>query len=235
MAECGDENSVKFFCCGGEGCNVLTNYFSMLPKFFSAAICCFKGTSIGNCLTCKGNVVADLQAVLMIQMWGVIIQVVATFAVVGTAIAGMDTTPQQEDQKTETLAALIPMMLFQAVLIAFLYSLTYYGVVQRNGLCCCIVCCWCMEGDLVMYLIGGLSIIGGICNLGKAIMTETDGDMVVKSVLFLTAVPVALFQLYTGVLVIKIAGLTEAERKQNLAESGDEEAPDDEEDYDYEN
>lgn len=232
MAECGDENGVKFFCCGGEGCNVIAQYFSTLPKCFSAAIFCCRGTSIGDCLTCKGNVVADLQAVLMVQMWLLVIQLCVTFATVGAALTAIATTPQAEEQTSEAWSVLIPLMVLYSVMICFIFSLNRYGLVERNGLCCCVPCCWCIEGDLVMYLIGALSILGGILNLGKAMMTETDGDMKIKAILFLSTLPAALFSFYTGVLVVKIAGLSEAERKRDLAESDDEEAPGSE---DYEN
>lgn len=204
----------------------------MLPEFFKAAIFCCKGTSIGDCLTCKGNVVADLKAVLMVQMWLVIIQVVVTFTFVGAAVNAAAVPPQAENDNSG--AELIAMVIVSAVMVCFLFSLNYYGLVQRNGLCCCIPCCWCIEGDLVMYLIGALSILSGCSNLGKAMMTETDGDMTIKAILFLSSLPVSLFAFYTGVLIIKIAGLSEEERKHDLAESGDEEAPGSE-DMDYEN
>lgn len=234
MAECGDENNVKFFCCGGEGCNVFAHYFSMLPEFFKATIFCCKGTSIGNCLTCKGNIVADLKAVLMVQMWLLIFQGVVTFAFLGAAVNAVEAPPQAEQQTFDQTQALMAMIPLYAVMVCFVFSLNYYGVVHRNGLCCCIPCCWCIEGDLVMYLIGALSILGGCSNLGKAMMTETDGDMKIKAILFLSSLPSSLFAFYTGVLVIKIAGLSEEERKHDLAESGDEEAPGSE-DMDYEN
>lgn len=232
MAECGDEQGVKFFCCGGEGCNVISDYFSALPRFFKATICCFKDTTIGNCLTCSGNVVADLKAVVMVQMWLAIAQVILVAALIGSIVAASKVTETAEDKPDATAAfiALVPTLIFTSIIICFVYSLNYYGVIERKGLCCCIPCCWCMEGSLVMYLMGGLSVLGGIGNLAKAFMTETDGNQTVKAILFLSALPVTLFQLYGGVLMIKIGGLSEDERDKELVGS-DEEAPNSDEEY----
>eukprot|EP00929_Paragymnodinium_shiwhaense_P084839 TRINITY_DN453_c0_g2_i2.p1 TRINITY_DN453_c0_g2~~TRINITY_DN453_c0_g2_i2.p1 ORF type:complete len:243 (-),score=59.21 TRINITY_DN453_c0_g2_i2:192-920(-) len=234
MAEFGDEGSLKVFCCGGQGCGVVKEYVDSLSKFFGVMFCWFKGTTIGDCLTCKGNVVADLQAVIMAQMWSSICQVLLIFTLLGGLVAGggamagasAQASPEGGQGSAEAGAALGSGMVMMGVMysgiICLNYSFTYFGLVRRNGLLCCPCLCCCIEGDLVMYLMSCLMALGGVSMLGNLVLTK-DTEMKDKAIGLLAALPGAMMQFYGAFFLCKIAGMSEAERKQDLAESDDEE------------
>eukprot|EP00929_Paragymnodinium_shiwhaense_P034503 TRINITY_DN18760_c0_g2_i2.p1 TRINITY_DN18760_c0_g2~~TRINITY_DN18760_c0_g2_i2.p1 ORF type:complete len:179 (+),score=22.66 TRINITY_DN18760_c0_g2_i2:133-669(+) len=80
--ECGDESTAKLLCCGGNDYHMVKDYLGTLTAFRGVVFSWFKGTTILSCLRCKGNMLREMQAVLLAQMWITAVQMVVVAAVV---------------------------------------------------------------------------------------------------------------------------------------------------------
>eukprot|EP00929_Paragymnodinium_shiwhaense_P034504 TRINITY_DN18760_c0_g2_i3.p1 TRINITY_DN18760_c0_g2~~TRINITY_DN18760_c0_g2_i3.p1 ORF type:complete len:164 (+),score=32.90 TRINITY_DN18760_c0_g2_i3:133-624(+) len=153
--ECGDESTAKLLCCGGNDYHMVKDYLGTLTAFRGVVFSWFKGTTILSCLRCKGNMLREMQAVLLAQMWITAVQMVVVAAVVFFYFAknSIDSCKNAEmghciwDVMTIVMHFAVPLLL-----VCFGTSVAHFGIVLRPGRFLCLpCCCCCVEGHVALY------------------------------------------------------------------------------------